>query len=256
MLRLKFVYAKYTCELTQAANSTVPVSSEEPTGNSKRVKRPAKKTTKALAKGVVIRETPEMPVSKRKEKVDVARGKGIKLLSDVAITEEAKFEEVRKKSLRDFYKTHSSGSGTVTKTAPSAAKIKPYVTSEGTGVKLGVLDVTEEESSKKEDEEKNEDDKEKEEDKIVKTSSNDSDNEDETKIADKAEGNEDEEMDYTSSLLYDDVDIGLNEPGDTDKGFVQKEGTDAAMTNIQQGNENPVIMQVTEDAHVTLSIVP
>ncbi|GKA05173.1 hypothetical protein Tco_0684293, partial [Tanacetum coccineum] len=58
--------------------------------------------------------------------------------------------EVRKKSLRDFHKTHPSGSGTVTKTTPSAAKIKPSVTNEGTGVKPGVLDVTEEESSKSE----------------------------------------------------------------------------------------------------------
>ncbi|GJY56167.1 hypothetical protein Tco_0455282 [Tanacetum coccineum] len=63
-------------------------------------------------------------------------------------------------------------------------------------------------------------------------------------------------MDYTTSLLYDDMDIRLNEPVDTDKGFVQKEGIDAAMTNIQQGNENPEISQVLEDAHVILSTVP
>ncbi|GJY62871.1 hypothetical protein Tco_0464331 [Tanacetum coccineum] len=81
------------------------------------------------------------------------------------------------------------------------------------------------------DEEKIDDDEEEEEDELVKTLSNDSDNEDETKNADKAEGNEDEEMDYTTSLLYNDVDIRLNEPVDTDKGFVQEEGTDAAMTN-------------------------
>ncbi|GJR74785.1 hypothetical protein Tco_0087150 [Tanacetum coccineum] len=63
-------------------------------------------------------------------------------------------------------------------------------------------------------------------------------------------------MDYTTSQLYDDVDIMLNEPVDTDKGFVQEEGTDAEMTNVQQGNENPEISQVIEDAHVTLSTVP
>nr|GEY41931.1 hypothetical protein [Tanacetum cinerariifolium] len=37
---------------------------------------------------------------------------------------------------------------------------------------------------------------------------------------------------------------------DTDKGFVQEECTDAAMTNVQQGNENPVILQVIKDAHM------
>ncbi|GKA43678.1 hypothetical protein Tco_0736402 [Tanacetum coccineum] len=69
--------------------SYYPVSTEEPTGKSKRVKRPTKKSTQAPARGVVIRETLEMPVSKKKEKVDVARGKGIEMLSDVALKEDA-----------------------------------------------------------------------------------------------------------------------------------------------------------------------
>nr|GEU44678.1 hypothetical protein [Tanacetum cinerariifolium] len=38
----------------------VPVSTEAPTGKSKRVKRPAKKSTETPARGVVIRETPEV----------------------------------------------------------------------------------------------------------------------------------------------------------------------------------------------------
>ncbi|GJS92166.1 hypothetical protein Tco_0774802 [Tanacetum coccineum] len=251
--------------------------SSEPTRKSKRVKRPAKKTTKAPARGLVIRENLEIPVSKKKEKVDVTRGKGIELLSQVALNEDAQFEEVQKKSMRDFHKTHLSGSG--------AVKIIPSVTSEGTGVKPGVPDVTEEESSKIEaeswgndkddsnneqdssDEDKNKsgleyDHEENEEDvkevkgKLVKIPSNDSDNEDEIKITNKAEGDEDEEMYYTTSQLYNDMDIRLNKPVDTDKEFVQEEGTDAAMTNIQQGNENPKILQVIEYAYVTLSTIP
>ncbi|GKF18369.1 hypothetical protein Tco_0063287 [Tanacetum coccineum] len=63
-------------------------------------------------------------------------------------------------------------------------------------------------------------------------------------------------MDYITSQLYDDVDIRLNEPVDTDKGFIQEEGTNAEITNVQQGNENPEISQVIEDAHVTVSTVP
>nr|GFD40194.1 hypothetical protein [Tanacetum cinerariifolium] len=50
---------------------------------------------------------------------------------------------------------------------------------------------------------------------------------------DKAECDEDEEIDYTTSQLYDDMDIRLNEPVDSDKGFVQEEGTNAAMTNTK-----------------------
>ncbi|GJV30525.1 hypothetical protein Tco_1386973, partial [Tanacetum coccineum] len=65
--------------------------------------------------------------------------------------------------------------------------------------------------------EKIKDDEEEEEEEIVKTPSNDSDDEDETKVADKVEV-----------------------------------GTDVAMTNVLQRNENPKISQVIEDAYVTL----
>ncbi|GKE16005.1 hypothetical protein Tco_1423582, partial [Tanacetum coccineum] len=173
----------------------------------------------------------------------------------------------------DFHKTHPSGSG--------AVKIVPSVTSEGTGIKPGVPDVTkeEEESSEnnenksdsehetdenesgfKSDQEENEedigDDEEEVNDEFIKTPSNDSDDKDETKIHDKAEGDEDEEMDYTTIQLYDDVDIRMNEPVDTDKGFIQEEGTDAKLTNIQQRNENLENSQVIKDALVTLSTIP
>nr|GFB59078.1 hypothetical protein [Tanacetum cinerariifolium] len=66
---------------------------------SKRVKKLAKKSTEAPARGVVIRETRKMPLTKKKQKVDVTRGKGIKLLSQVALTKDAQFKEVRKKSM-------------------------------------------------------------------------------------------------------------------------------------------------------------
>ncbi|GKD93240.1 hypothetical protein Tco_1373077, partial [Tanacetum coccineum] len=93
---------------------------------------------------VVIRETPmeTKSKSKKKEKVDVTHGKGIELLSEVALTKEAQMKEVRKKSLRDFHKTHPSGSGTVSEKPQSVDKITPTVTSEGTGDKPGVPDMT------------------------------------------------------------------------------------------------------------------
>nr|GEU36962.1 retrovirus-related Pol polyprotein from transposon TNT 1-94 [Tanacetum cinerariifolium] len=204
--------------------------------NFKKPASPKLTTIRAPARGVVIRETPKVPVSKRKEK-----------------------------SMRNFHKTHPSGSGTATKPTLSVAIIKPFVTNKGTDVKPWVLDVTEEESSEseakswgndednsnndqdprnskhetnessfesdqEEDEEKIEDDEEEEEEESVKTSSNDFDDKDETKVADKAKV-------------------------DTDKGFVQEEGTNAVMNNVQQRNENPKILQVIEDAHVTLSTI-
>ncbi|GKE15985.1 hypothetical protein Tco_1423562 [Tanacetum coccineum] len=95
-------------------------------------------------------------------------------------------------------------------------------------------------------------------DEFVKTLSNYTDDEDETnvesKVEDNAEGNEDKGMDYTTNQFDDDVDVRLNEPVNTDEGFIQKEGTDAEMINVQQGNENLEITlnQVIEDAHVTI----
>ncbi|GKD59035.1 hypothetical protein Tco_1296544, partial [Tanacetum coccineum] len=245
--------------------STVLVSSKEPTR----------------------KDTPMMSSSKKKEKVTVEKRKGIELLSEVALTEEAQFEEVRKKSLRDFHKTHLSGTGIVT----SAVKIKPSVTNKGTGAKPWVSDVTEEESIESEakswgkdkddsnndhdsksersdqerDSEENEeevkDDEEEKDEEFVKTPSNSTDDEDETnkelKVEDKAEGDEDKGMDYTTNQFDDDVNVRLNEPVDTDEGFIQKKGTNAEMINVQQGNENPKISinQVIEDAYVIISTV-
>ncbi|GKA30159.1 retrovirus-related pol polyprotein from transposon TNT 1-94, partial [Tanacetum coccineum] len=175
-------------------------------------------------------------------------------------------------------KDSSSGSG--------AAKIKPSVISEGTGAKPGVSDVTEEESSESEaeswrndeddrnndqdsseydhqDDEEVEDDEEEKEDEFVRTLSHYShtDDEDETneesKVEDKAEGDKDEGMDYTTNLLYDDVDVRMNEPTHADEEFVQEEGIDAEMIDAQQGKENleNTFDQVVEDAHVTISTV-
>nr|GEV02079.1 hypothetical protein [Tanacetum cinerariifolium] len=221
----------------------VPVSTETPMGKSKRVKRPTKKSTETPIRGVVISETLKMPLTNKKEKVDVTHAKGIELLSQVALIKDAQFEEVRKKSMRDFYKTHPSGTGTVTKTAPSVAKIKPSTTSEGTSVEPKVPGAAKEESSKNRDQEKdNDDDKtqldneldsdsehetdqselglESDHDESEENKEDDDDDEDETKITDKAKGDEDEEIDYSTSQFYNDVDIRKNEQVDADEGFI------------------------------------
>ncbi|GKE29871.1 hypothetical protein Tco_1445255, partial [Tanacetum coccineum] len=236
----------------------LPVSTEEPTGKSKRVKRHAKKSTKAPARGVVIRETHEMPLSKKKEKVDVTRGKGIELLSEVALTGGSYLQlqgndEDDSNNDQDF---RSKGSDQERDSGDDKAQ------SDSENGSASKHETDENESNSESDQDENEeeikDDKEEEEEEVVKTTSNDSDDEDETKITDKVEGDEDEEMDYTTSLLYDDVemDIRLNELVDTDKGFIQEEGTNVEVTNIQQGNKNLEISQFIEDAHVALSTIP
>ncbi|GJT44902.1 hypothetical protein Tco_0953617 [Tanacetum coccineum] len=245
----------------------------------KRVKRPAKKSTTTPAAGIVIREAPVETKSKRKdkEKVDVAHGKGIELLSDVALTEKAQMKEVRKKSLRDFHKTHLSGSGTVAKKPPSVEKITPTVTSEGTGDKPGVPDVTEDDSteseseswgnekddsnnndqdssnegsdqeneseeqvSDSEQEEESEDDDQEEEEFIYTPSPTDDKDDDdlESESDDVIKSDEEKGMDDTTYQCDDDVDTRMKEPTQTDKEVVQGEDADAEMNDAQQGNEN------------------
>ncbi|GJT38993.1 hypothetical protein Tco_0938858 [Tanacetum coccineum] len=260
---------------------------------------PPKKARKfkkhASPKLTTVPVSPEEPTrkSKRKGKITVEKRKGIDLSYKVALTVEAQYQEVRKKSLRDFYKTHPSGSGTITKLAPSAAKIKPSVTNEETGAKPRVPDVTEEESTKSEaeswgrdeddsnnehdsrsegsdqerdsgddkaqsdsekgsdsehetdenesgsesDQEENEedveDDEEEKDNELVKTPSNSTDDKEETNVEDKAESDDDKGMDYTINQFDNDENIRLNEPVDTDKGFIQKESTDAEMINTK-----------------------
>nr|GEW83878.1 hypothetical protein [Tanacetum cinerariifolium] len=191
---------------------------EAPTGKSKRVKRHAKKSTEASARGVVIRETPEMPLTKKKEKVDVTR-------DDSNNEQDSNGEDSDQENDSDDDKTQSDNE--------NESDSEP--------------ETDESESGLESDHEENKEDEAEMKDEFVKTSSNDSD--------DKAKGFEDDKMDYTTSQLYDDVDIRLNEPDNTDKGFVQEEGADATMTNVQQGKENPEILQVITDAHVTLSTI-
>ncbi|GJS29752.1 hypothetical protein Tco_0490372 [Tanacetum coccineum] len=183
----------------------VPVD-EEPVIKGKRVKRSIKKSTTKLATCIVVRE-PHMETKskgKEKEKVDVAHIKGIELLSEVALSKKAQLKKVRKKSLRYFYKTHPSGSGTVAKKPPSVEKITSTVTSEGTGDKQGVPNLTEDDSTENDEIE-----------------------------SDKYKG-----MYNTTDQFDDDVDARLEEPTQTGKEIVQGEGADVEMDEAQQGNEN------------------
>ncbi|GKD39065.1 hypothetical protein Tco_1259272, partial [Tanacetum coccineum] len=106
--------------------SELVLGDEEPVKKGKRLKTPTKKSASKPATGIVIRE-PHVETNskgKEKEKVDVAHGKGIELLSEVALSKKAQMKEVRKKRLRDFHKTHPSGSGMIAEKPPSVEKIQ------------------------------------------------------------------------------------------------------------------------------------
>ncbi|GJX72155.1 hypothetical protein Tco_0309326 [Tanacetum coccineum] len=246
---------------------SVPVQAdEEPVQKGKRVKRAAKKPSNTPATSIVIREPTMETKSKRKnkEKVDVAHGKGIELLSDVALTEEVQMKEVLKKCLRDFHKTHPNGSCTIAEDPPRVAKITPTVKSKGTGEKSGVPDVNNDDSSKSESEswgndkddnnneqessdESSKQETESEEQESDSRQDEESDNDDQEVDEfdqenefedDEVESDEEQGMDDTIDQFDDDADARLEEPIETATGIVQD--THVTITTVTKKTEVPV----------------
>ncbi|GJV04195.1 hypothetical protein Tco_1337764, partial [Tanacetum coccineum] len=211
-----------------------------------------------------------LKVRKRKnEKVDVTCRKGIELLYEVALTEEAQMKEVRKKSLRDFHKTHPSGSGVLDVTEDDSTESESESwgndeddsnneqesSNEGSEQEN---ESDEQESDSEQEEESKDDDQEEEE--FFHTPTDDKDDFNlESESDDMIKNNEEKGMDDTTYQFDfdDDVDARLKEPTQTDKEVVQGEGADAEMNDAQQGNENleTTQEQVVEDAHVIISTV-
>nr|GEW78289.1 uncharacterized mitochondrial protein AtMg00810-like [Tanacetum cinerariifolium] len=175
----------------------------------------------------------------QKEKVDVARGKGIDLLSKVALTEEAQMKEIRKKSLRDFHKSHPSGSSSVTKKQPSVEKI----TTPGN-------DDDDDDNNDEEGSEQENDSEEHESDSDQGTDGSESDSESDQQDDDDDEVKDDDEDNDNDDDKFE---------GDEDKGMdsddVQDKKAGVRMIYAQQEKENLEITQeqVVEDAHVTIT---
>ncbi|GJW40382.1 hypothetical protein Tco_0066227 [Tanacetum coccineum] len=104
-------------------------------------------------------------------------------------------KEVRKKSLRDFHKTHPSGFGTVAKKPPSVDKITSTVTSEGTGDKPGVPDVTEDDSTESKSESWGNDEDDRYNDQDSSNEDSEQENESEERVYDSKQEEESEDDD-------------------------------------------------------------
>nr|GEX01980.1 uncharacterized mitochondrial protein AtMg00810-like [Tanacetum cinerariifolium] len=252
-------------------DSSLVLVDNEPTKKGKRVKRPAKKSITTPTACIFISEALMETQYKRKEKM----------------------KEVRKKSLREFHRTHPSGSGMIAETPPSVEKTKSSVirndeednndendseNEDNDGENKSNYDKTPSDSKKgidseqgsdgsksnsksdlQEDEEEVKDDDEKE-DEFAHTLPNTDDEEDanlESKNDDKIKGDEDRGMDNTTNQFNDDVDARLNEPTQTDEEVVQDKEDDVEMTDAQQEKENLEITQeqVVKDTHVMISTV-
>nr|GEV82461.1 hypothetical protein [Tanacetum cinerariifolium] len=121
-----------------------PLLEEEPVKRPKKAKKPAKKSTTVPTTGIVIKDTTGVSVLKNKAPTKVDRGKGMDLLSDVALLKAAQVKEALKKSKKDSHKLHPSGSGDEISSQPKVldeSEDKTTGTDEGTGTKPGVLDV-------------------------------------------------------------------------------------------------------------------
>ncbi|GKB90034.1 hypothetical protein Tco_0962306 [Tanacetum coccineum] len=137
---------------------TIPASPKEPTKKSKRVKRPAKKSTNAPTVGVVIRDTPGVSVSKNITPAKADRGKGIELLSDAALLEEAQINKTLKKSKQETHKLQASGSRTGVK--PGVPDVSIVDSSESDNESWGDSDDDNESDDNDDEGTKNDDDKE------------------------------------------------------------------------------------------------
>ncbi|GJR93247.1 hypothetical protein Tco_0265421 [Tanacetum coccineum] len=236
--------------LSKKHSDLVPID-EEPVQKGKRVKRPAKKSTTKPAAGVIIREAPMETKSKSKEKkkVDVTCGKGIELLSEVALTEEAQMKEVPDVTEDDSTESEYESWGN----DEDDSNNEQESSNEGSEQE----NKSEEQESDSEQEEESEDD-DQEEEEFVHTPIDDKDDDNlESKSDDVIKSDEENGMDDTTYQFDDDVDARLKEPTQTDKEVVQGEGADAEMNDAEQGNENleTIQEQFVKDAHVTISTV-
>ncbi|GJZ33445.1 retrovirus-related pol polyprotein from transposon TNT 1-94 [Tanacetum coccineum] len=145
------------------------------------------------------------------------------------------------------------GSGTVAEDPPRVAKITPTVTSEGTGEKPGVPNVTNDDSSKSESEQESDSEQDEEsdnDDQEVDEFDEENESKDDEMKSDKEQG-----MDDTTDQFDDDADARLEEPTETGTGIVQ--GIDTEMNKSQQGNENleTTQEQVVKDTHMTITTI-
>nr|GEU96977.1 putative ribonuclease H-like domain-containing protein [Tanacetum cinerariifolium] len=208
-------------KVSPSKKDSVPVPiDEEPVQEGKRVKRSAKKSSTTPTIGIVMREPHVETQSKRKEEVDVARGKGIDLLSEIT----------------------------------------PPVTSKGTGDKPRVLDVTKDESTESEskslgndeDDSNNKEGSEQENDseEYESNSEQDTNGSKSDSESDQQVNDDDEDDDNDKDKSEDDEDRGI------DSDDIQDKKADVGMTDAQQEKENLKIAQeqVVEDAHVTITM--
>ncbi|GKD51714.1 hypothetical protein Tco_1280690 [Tanacetum coccineum] len=170
-------------------------------------KEPTKKFGKAKKDVLSTKKTTTKPkLTKNKALVKADRGKGLNILSEVALSEAARLKEVTKRSNKDFHISLASGLGDGTdfeSGVPDEQQHKISVIDEGTGTKPGVPDVPKYDSKNESDNDCNDDD----------DDNDGNDNDDDDDDDDDDDGNDD---DVDNDDNYDDSDHKRTE-SDRDK---------------------------------------
>nr|GEZ00591.1 hypothetical protein [Tanacetum cinerariifolium] len=172
----------------QAMQDSKPKTKSDSAISSKET--PSKKKPTKANKDIPSKKKPasKPKLTKKKASVKADRGKGLNVLSKVALSEVAQLKEATKRSKKDFYISQASGSGDGTDFESRVSDEQQRKTSgadEGTGTKPEVLDVPKYDS--KSDKESWGDSGEED---------NDDDDKDDTEDDDDNDGNDDDDSDH------------------------------------------------------------
>ncbi|GJW28371.1 hypothetical protein Tco_0045246 [Tanacetum coccineum] len=246
------------------------VLEEEPAKKPKQAKKPepakqaetekktalAKKSSTMQTAGVIIRDTPSVSVSKKKAQAKVDRGKGMDLLSDVALLEAAQLKKALKKSKQDTHMLYTSGSddgvGSQPK-VPDELKEKKTGTNEGTGIIPKVPNVPKDQSENEneswgdsgDDDDSNDDDSDDGGNNVKSNDDHEQADDERTESNDEEEEKQDDEYIHTPEH-YVPTDLTVAKPADKEKD--DEEMIVAGHVNVnQEGTGN----QVKDDAQAT-----
>ncbi|GJU39136.1 hypothetical protein Tco_1192093 [Tanacetum coccineum] len=240
-------------KLASPSKKKTLVAIEEP------VEKPA---ARRQSTGVQIRDTPSVSVSKKKAPAKAERSKGIELLFEAALLEEA----------------HEGAD--LESEVPDEPKGKSIITSEGTGSKPRVPDVSKADSSESEyeswgdtdddndddDQQSNDERTESDDDKSVDLNKTDDEEEaqenefvhtpeDYVPTDDETDDVDDEEYDHINKEMYDDVNVELKdaEAADEEKGDEEMTHDENVNAEHEEVSQEVVGDQVKDDAQETVT---
>ncbi|GJY32055.1 hypothetical protein Tco_0415550 [Tanacetum coccineum] len=230
--------------------------------------------------GVQIRDPPVVSVSKKKAPAKAERSKVIELLFEAALLEEAQLKKAlqRSKWETNIHQEGGLGDGAgLESEVLDEPKGKSINTSEGSGLKPGVPDVSKADSFKSDyeswgDSDDNDDDDQQGDDERTKTDNdksaykNKTDNEEEDEfvhtpndyVPTDDENIDDEEYDHINEEMYSDVNVELKDIELEGEGKDNKEMTDAGHVDAEHENVNQEVAddQVKDDDQATLTAAP